>query len=143
MAITTSLVLKRTDYPIYSRKKEVFLPMKKFYLTVMSWPKDILLSIRRFECESDNKFASFGIDIVGRRIYTIQIKNLETGEILSDKIENATGNSVWANDNKTIFYTRQDKVTLRSDKVFKHKLATDAADDVLVFNERTIPSTFQ
>jgi oligopeptidase B len=36
-------------------KKEVFLPMKKFYLTVMSWPKDILLSIRRFECESDNK----------------------------------------------------------------------------------------
>jgi oligopeptidase B len=38
----------------------------------------------------DNKFASFGIDIVGRRIYTIQIKNLETGEILSDKIENAT-----------------------------------------------------
>jgi protease II len=52
--------------------------------------KDILLSIRRFECESDNKFASFGIDIVGRRIYTIQIKNLETGEILSDKIENAT-----------------------------------------------------
>jgi protease II len=66
--------------------------MKKFYLTVMSWPKDILLSIRRFECESDNKFASFGIDIVGRRIYTIQIKNLETGEILSDKIENATEN---------------------------------------------------
>jgi oligopeptidase B len=40
---------------------------------------------------------------------------------------------VWANDNKTIFYTRQDKVTLRSDKVFKHKLTTDAADDVLVF----------
>jgi oligopeptidase B len=32
---------KGQDYPIYSRKKEVFLPMKKFYLTVMSWPKDI------------------------------------------------------------------------------------------------------
>jgi oligopeptidase B len=67
--------------------------------------------------------------------FTHTNKNLETGEILSDKIEN-TGNSVWANDNKTIFYTRQDKVTLRSDKVFKHKLATDAADDVLVFNEK-------
>jgi hypothetical protein len=51
--------------------------MKKFYLTVMSWPRTFLLSIRRFECESDNKFASFGIDIVGRRIYTIQIKILK------------------------------------------------------------------
>jgi protease II len=61
--------------------------MKKFYLTVMSWPKDILLSIRRFECESDNKFASFGIDIVGRRIYTIQIKNLETGEIFRIRLK--------------------------------------------------------
>jgi protease II len=48
----------------------------------MSWQRTFLLSIRRFECESDNKFASFGIDIVGRRIYTIQNKNLETGEIL-------------------------------------------------------------
>jgi oligopeptidase B len=75
MAITTSHCFEKgQDYPILE-KKEVFLPMKKFYLTVMSWPKDILLSIRRFECESDNKFASFGIDIVGRRIYTIQIKN--------------------------------------------------------------------
>ena len=73
---------------------------------------------------------------MGRRIYTIQIKNLETGELLTEKIENATGSSVWANDNKTIFYTRQDEVTLRSDKVFKHKLATDSAADILVFNEK-------
>lgn len=83
----------------------------------------------------DNKFASFGVDIVGRRIYTIQIKNLETGEILSDKIENATGGSVWANDNKTIFYTKQDEVTLRSDKIFRHKLNTDSKKDVLVYDE--------
>jgi len=74
----------------------------------------------------DNKYASFGVDTKGRRIYTIQIKNLETGEILSDKIENVTGGSVWANDNATIFYTQQDKVTLRADKVFRHKLGTDA-----------------
>jgi oligopeptidase B len=45
---------------------------------------------------------------VGRRIYTIQIKTLKQGEILSDKIENATEVAVWANDNKTTFYTRQD-----------------------------------
>jgi oligopeptidase B len=84
----------------------------------------------------DNRFASFGVDTVGRRIYTIKIKNLETNEILSDVIENATGGSVWANDNHTLFYTRQDKVTLRANQIFKHKIQTSADHDVLVFEEK-------
>ncbi|MDI5888545.1 S9 family peptidase [Flavobacterium sp. LB3P48] len=128
---------KGQDYPIYSRKKGSLSANEEILFNCNDLAKGhSYFQLGGLSVSSDNKFASFGIDIVGRRIYTIQIKNLETGEILSDKIENATGNSVWANDNKTIFYTRQDKVTLRSDKVFKHKLATDAADDVLVFNEK-------
>ena len=128
---------KGQDYPIYSRKKGSLSANEEILFNCNDLAKGhSYFQLGGLSVSPDNKFASFGIDIVGRRIYTIQIKNLETGEILSDKIENATGNSVWANDNKTIFYTRQDKVTLRSDKVFKHKLATDAKDDVLVFNEK-------
>ncbi|MES2854155.1 MAG: S9 family peptidase [Bacteroidota bacterium] len=128
---------KGQDYPIYSRKKGSLSANEEILFNCNDLAKGhSYFQLGGLSVSPDNKFASFGIDIVGRRIYTIQIKNLETGEILSDKIENATGNSVWANDNKTIFYTRQDKVTLRSDKVFKHKLYTDAADDVLVFNEK-------
>ncbi len=128
---------KGQDYPIYSRKKGSLSANEEILFNCNDLAKGhSYFQLGGLSVSPDNKFASFGIDIVGRRIYTIQIKNLETGEILSDKIENATGNSVWANDNKTIFYTRQDKVTLRSDKVFKHKLDTDAADDVLVFNEK-------
>ncbi|MFV8394059.1 S9 family peptidase [Flavobacterium sp. LB2P6] len=128
---------KGQDYPIYSRKKGSLSANEEILFNCNDLAKGhSYFQLGGLSVSPDNKFASFGIDIVGRRIYTIQIKNLETGETLSDKIENATGNSVWANDNKTIFYTRQDKVTLRSDKVFKHKLATDAADDVLVFNEK-------
>lgn len=128
---------KGQDYPIYSRKKGSLSANEEILFNCNDLAKGhSYFQLGGLSVSPDNKFASFGIDIVGRRIYTIQIKNLETGEILSDKIENATGNSVWANDNKTIFYTRQDKVTLRSDKVFKHKLATDAVDDVLVFNEK-------
>ncbi|PIF63199.1 oligopeptidase B [Flavobacterium sp. 11] len=128
---------KGQDYPIYSRKKGNLSANEEILFNCNDLAKGhSYFQLGGLSVSRDNKFASFGIDIVGRRIYTIQIKNLETGEILSDKIENATGNSVWANDNKTIFYTRQDKVTLRSDKVFKHKLDTDAADDVLVFNEK-------
>ena len=128
---------KGQDYPIYSRKKGSLSANEEILFNCNELAKGhSYFQLGGLSVSPDNKFASFGIDIVGRRIYTIQIKNLETGEILSDKIENATGNSVWANDNKTIFYTRQDKVTLRSDKVFKHKLTTDATDDVLVFNEK-------
>ena len=125
------------DYPIYSRKKGSLAANEEILFNCNDLAKgQTYFQLGGLSVSPDNKFASFGIDTVGRRIYTIQIKNLETGEILSDKIENATGSSVWANDNKTIFYTRQDKVTLRSDKVFKHKLATDSAADVLVFNEK-------
>lgn len=125
------------DYPIYSRKKGSLAANEEILFNCNDLAKgQTYFQLGGLSVSPDNKFASFGIDTIGRRIYTIQIKNLETGEILSDRIENATGSSVWANDNKTIFYTRQDKVTLRSDKVFKHKLATDSAADVLVFNEK-------
>jgi oligopeptidase B len=124
------------DYPIYSRKKGSLTADEEILFNC----NELAVGHNYFKLgglsiSPDNKFVSFAKDLVGRRIYTIQIKNLETGEILSDKIENATGSSVWANDNKTIFYTKQDEVTLRADKVFKHKINTDSINDVLVFEE--------
>lgn len=82
----------------------------------------------------DNKLMSFSEDILGRRIYTIRFKNLKTGEILPDKIENTTGKAVWANDNQHIFYIRKDK-NLRAFQVWRHQLGTEAKEDVLVFHE--------
>lgn len=124
------------DYPIFSRKKGSLSADEEIMFNCNELAKDhAYFKLGGLSISPDNKFATFGVDIVGRRIYTIQIKNLETGEILADKIENATGGSVWANDNNTIFYVRQDEVTLRSDKVFRHKLNTSSEKDVLVFNE--------
>ena len=124
------------DYPIFSRKKGSLSADEEIMFNCNEMAKGhAYFKLGGLSISPDNKFASFGLDLVGRRIYTIQIKNLETNEILADKIENATGGSVWANDNKTIFYVRQDEVTLRSDKVFRHKINSDSATDVLVFNE--------
>ncbi len=78
---------------------------------------------------------AFGVDTLSRRKYTIQIKDLQTGEIYPDKIENATGGSTWAADNKTLFYTKKDDQTLRSYRIYKHILGTDSAEDELVFEE--------
>ncbi|WP_286967445.1 S9 family peptidase [Flavobacterium sp. UBA4854] len=124
------------DYPIFARKKGSLSAEEEILFNCNEMAKGhAYFKLGGLSISPDNKFASFGVDIVGRRIYTIQVKNLETGEILADKIENVTGASVWANDNNTIFYVRQDEVTLRADKVFRHKLNTSSENDVLVYDE--------
>ena len=128
---------KGQDYPIYSRKKENLDAKEEILFDCNELAKGhTFFQLGGLSVSPDNRFASFGVDTVGRRIYTIQIKNLETNEVLSDVIENATGGSVWANDNHTLFYTRQDKVTLRANQIFKHKLGTTADKDVLVYEEK-------
>ncbi|HYC28913.1 MAG TPA: oligopeptidase B, partial [Chitinophagaceae bacterium] len=89
-----------------------------------------------FNISPDSKLLAFGVDTVSRRQYVIHIKNLETGEILPDKIENTTGPVAWANDNKTFFYTSKNPVTLLSEKIKRHKLGADAAKDAVVYNEK-------
>ena len=125
------------DYPIYSRKKESLSAKEEIMFDCNKLAKGhAYFQLGGLSISPDNAYATFAIDTIGRRIYSIKVKNLKTNEILDDKIENTSGDSTWANDNKTIFYTHQDKVTLRSDKVFKHKLGANSADDVLVFEEK-------
>ena len=125
------------DYPIYSRKKGSLSANEEIMFNCNELSQGhTFFQLGGLSISPDNKFATFAVDTIGRRIYTLKVKNLETGEILKDIIENTSGGGTWANDNQTIFYTRQDKITLRSDKVFKHKLGTDSAEDVLVFHEK-------
>ncbi|WP_428225636.1 S9 family peptidase [Flavobacterium sp.] len=128
---------KGGDYPIYSRKKGSLEAPEEIMFNCNELAKGhAYFQLGGVSVSPNNKWATFGVDKISRRIYTIQIKNLETGEILSDTIENTMGGSVWANDNQTIFYTTKDPVTLRSDKVYRHKIGTDSKEDVLVFEEK-------
>ena len=124
-------------YPIYARKKESLSAKEEILFDCNALAEgQAYFKLGGLSVSPDNSMAIFSTDVIGRRIYTIQIKNLETNEILSDKIENVTGSAVWANDNQTIFYSSQDAVTLRSDKIFKHKLGTPQEADVLVYFEK-------
>lgn len=128
---------KGKDYPIYSRKKGDLSADEEIMFDCNELAKGhAFFQLGGLSVSPDNKFAVYSTDVVGRRIYSIGIKNLETGKLLADKIENTTGNAVWANDNKTVFFTRQDEVTLRSDKVFKHRLGAKPLDDSLVYFEK-------
>ena len=123
------------DYPIHSRKKGSLEAKEEIMFDCNEMAKGKpYFQLSGLSISPDNKYATFTLDVVGRRIYTLYIKNLETGEILKDKIDNTSGGGTWANDSKTFFYTKNDKVTLRSDKVYKHKLG--AKTDVLVFDEK-------
>nr|WP_231961879.1 S9 family peptidase [Algibacter lectus] len=124
------------DYPIYLRKKGSLDAEEEILFDCNEMAKDqSYFSLGGISISPDNKMAAFSTDTVSRRQYTVQIKNLETGEILADKILNTTGSATWANDNKTLFYTMKDAVTLRSHKIFKHKLDTDSKDDIEVYHE--------
>jgi len=83
----------------------------------------------------DNNLLAYGVDHVSRRQYTIYVKDLNTGELLSDTIVNSTGQSVWADDDKTLFYVKKDPETLRAAVVMKHKLGTPSSEDQVVFDE--------
>lgn len=88
-----------------------------------------------FSVSPDNNLMSFGVDTVSRREYTIFIKNLLTGEIYKDEIPKTSGNSTWAKDNKTLYYTAKNPVTLLSEKINRHTLGTLVDDDVTVYEE--------
>lgn len=126
-----------SDYPIYSRKKGSLSANEEIMFNCNELAKGHkYFKLGGLSVSADNQFVAFSVDVVGRRIYTVQVKNLKTGELFNDKIENTNGDSTWANDNLTLFYTRQDEQTLRSDKVFKHKLNTDSVNDTLVYFEK-------
>ncbi|MCB4797618.1 S9 family peptidase [Neotamlana laminarinivorans] len=124
------------DYPIYLRKKETLEAPEEIIFDCNILAKDhSYFNLGSIAISPDNKMAAFSTDTVSRRQYNIQIKNLETGEILEDKIINTTGRATWANDNKTLFYSRKDEVTLRSHKIFKHRLGESVEQDKEVFFE--------
>lgn len=124
------------EYPIFSRKFQTLEHAEEILIDV-----NVLAENQKFfeigsvAVSPNNKMMSFSSDTMGRRIYKINFKNLETGEILQDQISNTTGKAVWANDNEHVFYTRKDD-SLRAYQVFMHQLGTDSSQDVLVFHEK-------
>lgn len=125
------------EYPIYCRKKGDLEAEEEIMLNVneMSEGYDYF-NVARLSVSPDNKWLAYGVDTVSRRLYTIHFKNLETGELLPDKLPNTSADPTWANDNKTVFYTTKNTETLLSEKIYKHKINTDVSEDELIYEEK-------
>jgi len=127
---------KGEQYPIFTRKKRSLEADEELLFNVNEFAKGHdYYQLGGLNVSTNNKLVAYAVDTVSRRQYEIRIKNLETGENYSDVITNTTGGSVWANDNKTLFYTKKDPVSLRSVKIFKHILGTHESEDVEIYHE--------
>ncbi|NIR42665.1 MAG: S9 family peptidase [Gemmatimonadetes bacterium] len=127
------------DYPIYARKRGSLDAAEEIMLDVNELAEGHgFTSVRSPQVSSDGSLIAFAHDTVGRRFYNIRFKDLETGELLEDEISQVTANVAWANDNRTVFYARQDPVTLRRYQIYRHVLGTDPANDELVYEESDV-----
>jgi oligopeptidase B len=125
------------EYPIHCRKKGALEAPEQIVLDVnVPAQGHEYFAARGLKVSSGQNILAYGVDTVGRRIYSIVFKNLETGEMLADVIPEVTATSAWANDNKTLFYAKQDPMTLRSFQIYRHVLGTDPANDPLVYEEK-------
>jgi oligopeptidase B len=73
------------------------------------------------------------VDTKGSEYYDIGFRALDTGAILPDSIQNTSGAVAFADDS-TVFYTAVDD-NHRPSKVYRHRLGTSQAEDVLVYEE--------
>ena len=85
-----------------------------------------------FAVSPDHRLLAYSIDLEGDESYTIRVKDLSTGQLLPDRIDNTYYTLEWANDNRTFFYTVLDAAK-RPYRAFRHELG--AASDALVYQE--------
>mgnify|MGYP001031161339 CR=1 FL=1 len=129
---------KGKEYPIYYRKKGSMKAKPELLLDVNKLAKGHDYFDLRFSglnISLDNNILVYALDTNGRRNYDLIFINLKTGKILKDRISKTDGNGVWANDNNTLFYIKNDPITLLGDKVFKHRIGTKTTKDQLVYEE--------
>jgi oligopeptidase B len=131
-----SRVEEGKDYPVYCRRKGSPDGPEQVLLDVNELAAGHeYYSVSKREVSAGQDLLAYAVDTAGRRIFDIRFKNLATGETLPDVIPQVTTAMAWANDNKTLFYARQDPVTLRSYRIYRHVLGSDSSKDELLYEE--------
>jgi oligopeptidase B len=122
------------QYPIYCRRKGSLDAAEEVVLDQNELAKgQKFMSVDMFVPSDDGNLLAYTTDNTGYRQYTLQIKDLRTGQIFPERIERVNG-VVWATDNKTFFYVTEDAVTKRTDKFFRHVLGT--VKNELLYDEK-------
>ncbi|WP_065204522.1 S9 family peptidase [Shewanella woodyi] len=123
------------EYPIITRSKVLGRDETILLDVNLRAEKQDFYGLGGVHVSPDESILAFGEDLLSRRIYKIYFKTIESDELLEDILEGTDGRLVWANDNQHVFYIRKDPQTLLGNQVFRHRLGTSQAQDVLVYEE--------
>jgi oligopeptidase B len=122
------------QYPYMCRKKGSMEAAEELLLDLNKMAEgNTFMSLGSFSVSNDGNWLAYSTDTTGYRQYTLHVKDLRTGRMSNENIER-TGSVVWANDNKTVFYTTEDAVSKRSDNFYRHVVGSDKSD--LIYNEK-------
>jgi oligopeptidase B len=123
------------QYPIYCRKHLFLDAPEVIVLDVNKLAEgESFMAIGAFAVSDDGNLLAYSTDTKGFRQYTLYIKDLRTGHLLSERAQRV-GSVVWATDNKTLFYTVEDEIQKRQYQLYRHVISTPHEQDVLVYEE--------
>ena len=123
------------QYPIRCRKKGSFDAAEEVVLDVNEMAKGLaFMTVGEYAVSPDGSLLAYSYDKTGFRQFTLAVKDLRTGKTLVDHAERV-GSVVWANDNKTIFYTQEHAVSKRQYRLYRHTVGSAGADPV-VYEEK-------
>ena len=88
------------------------------------------------EVSWNDKYLGYSLDLRGSEYYTIYVRDIESGKLVTEKIEETSGGITFSLDNKFIYYSKLDQHH-RPRKIFKHKIGTSLEKDVLIFEEKS------
>jgi oligopeptidase B len=133
---------KGREYPVLLRRADVADAPDEVLLDCNELASgESFFKLGSYEVSPDNRLLAYTDDTVGRRQYTLRIKDLASGARLADAIPNVEAALAWADDNRTLLYVEKDPVTLLGRRVRRHVLGSDPSHDPLVYEEADGHST--
>lgn len=124
------------EYPIHARREgSMDAPEQVMFDVNQMAAGKSFFQFARIEVSPDGRLAAFTYDDVGRRQMVVQVKDLESGKLLADRITGASNGLMWGDDNRTLYYIENDPTTLLTKRVKRHVLGTSVASDAVVYEE--------
>ncbi len=122
------------QYQIYCRKKGSLDAKEEVTLDLNELAKGLkYLGLAAYQISNDGNLLAYSLDNTGYRQYKLFIKDLRTGKVFPESFERV-GSVIWANDNKTLFYSTEDAVSKRSDKIWRHSLGNKKSE--MIYEEK-------
>lgn len=122
------------QYPVHCRRLDAEGSLDESLLDLNRLAEGhSFLGLGASDVSIDNQLLAYALDTSGFRQYTLQIKNLWSGELFPERMERVTS-AAWAADNRTLFYTVEDETTKRSHRLYRH-FAGAGQLDALIYEE--------